>query len=162
MSSHRDLPQPKQAPKHFAIAKKPIHRQLSRGGGRFTCRHCSRQFKRRYHLKRHETIHTRSLMDIEPRFRHLAREMNITISRTRYEQPPERSRNVPRGRRRLAAYLCRGCPKSFDTYSKKRDHQKHCLKKKTNVTVLSPDADAAEDNNVMASICTGEDDLCEK
>ena len=92
MSSNRELPQPSQVPKHIAIAKKPLSKQLSRGGGRFTCGHCSRQFKRRFSLKRHVAMHLRKKKekfgDIDPRFQHLERELHLRMRATKVSAPP--------------------------------------------------------------------------
>ena len=59
MSSIRAPPHLLAMPNTITIAKKPLSKQLSRGGGRFTCGHCSRQFDRRFSLKRHVAIHIR-------------------------------------------------------------------------------------------------------
>ena len=83
MSSIREPQQPSRTPKNIAIAKKPRTQQLSRGGGRFTCGHCSRQFTRRFSLKRHVATHMRKreekLGAIDPRFRHLERELHLRM-----------------------------------------------------------------------------------
>ena len=132
-------------PKHTTIAKKPLSKQLSRGGGRFTCGHCSRQFKRRFSLKRHVAIHIRKKKekfgDVDPRFRHLEKELHLRIRATKESAPPAPFFEVPRGRRKFSEHRCKGCPRKFETYSKKRDHQKHCLKRKTEVTVIVPESD---------------------
>jgi transposase-like protein len=146
---------PSSTPKNIAIAKKPLHKQLSRGGGRFTCRFCSRQFTRRFSLKRHTQIHTRKIEEIEPRFRHLAKEADLRCGQITVEAPPDRPRKVRRGRRKFCTYLCRGCPRKFDTYSKKRNHQKNCLNMKRDITLLAPEGVPTEGDDVVASICTG-------
>ena len=37
-------------------SRKPLHRQLNRGGGRFTCGLCSRRYRHRSSLNRHKVL----------------------------------------------------------------------------------------------------------
>ncbi len=93
--------------------------------------------------------------DTDPRFRHLGKELNLRMRSTKESAPPPRFFKVHRGRRKFCEYLCKGCPKKFDTYSMKRDHQKHCLKRKSPVTVPAPIAVPQGDQHVLARICMG-------
>ena len=145
-------------PKPTTIAKKPLSKQLSRGGGRFTCGHCSRQFKRRFSLKRHVAIHARKKIekfgDTDPRFRHLEKELHLRMRSAKTSAPPATLFKVRGGRRKLSEYLCKGCPRKFETYNKKRDHQKNCILKKRDVSVLVSDAVPEDNQHVLGSICT--------
>ena len=145
MSSIHTPPQQLAKPKPITIAKKPLSKQHSRGGGRFTCGHCSRQFKRRFSLKRHVAIHARKKIekfgDADPRFRHLEKELHLRMRSAKTSAPPATLFKVRGGRRKLSEYLCKGCPRKFETYSKKRDHQKNCIKRKSEITIIVPESD---------------------
>ncbi len=145
MSSKRSPPQLLPMAKHTTIAKKPLSKQLSRGGGRFTCGHCSRQFNRRYSLKRHVAIHLRKKIEkfgyTDPRFRHFEKALHLRMRATKVSAPPAPFFKVRRGRRKFSEYLCKGCPRKFEAYSKKRDHQKHCLKRKSEISIIVPESD---------------------
>ena len=146
-------------PKNTTIAKKPLSKQLSRGGGRFSCGHCSRQFKRRFSLKRHVAMHLRKKKekfgDIDPLFQHLEKELNLRMGATKVSAPPATFFKVRRRRRKFGEYRCKGCPRKFETYNKKRDHQKHCILGKRDVTIIVPESDPDDDHSVVAPICTG-------
>ena len=48
---------------------------------------------------------------------------------------------VRRGRRKFCEYRCKGCPRKFETYNRKRDHQKNCIIKKRDVSVIVSESD---------------------
>ena len=128
MSSHAPHPHPSgpsQTRQPLKIAQKPLSKQLSRGGGRFTCGHCSRQFKRRFSLKRHVAIHLRKKIekfgDIDPRFQHLEKELHLRMRATKVSAPPAPFFKVRRGRRKLSEYLCKYVPKRVD---RREDHSR--------------------------------------
>ena len=145
MSSINTQPHLLAMPKTITIAKKPLSKQLSRGGGRFTCGHCSRQFTRRFSLKRHTSMHLRKKKekfgDVDPRFRHLEKELHLRMGSTRVSAPPAPFFKVRGGRRKLSEYRCKGCPRKIETYNKKRDHQKNCILRKRDVTIIVPESD---------------------
>ncbi len=83
--------------------------------------------------------------DADPRFRHLGKELHLRMRSTKESAPPPRFFKVRGGRRKLSEYLCKGCPRKFETYNKKRDHQKHCITKKRDVSMIVPESDPRAD-----------------
>ena len=93
--------------------------------------------------------------DVDPRFQHLGKELNLRICATKVSAPPAKFFKVRRGRRKLSEYLCKGCDRKFETYNKKRDHQKNCILKKRDVSILVSESDPQGDRSVLPPICTG-------
>jgi transposase-like protein len=83
--------------------------------------------------------------DIDPRFQHLEKELHLRMRSAKTSAPPATLFKVRGGRRKLSEYLCKGCPRKFETYNKKRDHQKHCINKKRNVSMIVPESDPRGD-----------------